>query len=131
MNAMDDLKDKYRDQLWLAAWTSPTHQRSSRSSSARSPDLGRIDVVTNNAGYGLFGAAEELTDEQIRHQINTDLTGSIQVVQATQHTGPQFTGGADDCWRQCLRTAYQRSSEGPHKSETERRYQKPGQGGPA
>jgi len=45
-------------------------------------DLGKIDVVVNNAGYGLFGAAEELTDEQITHQINTNLIGSIQVVRA-------------------------------------------------
>jgi NAD(P)-dependent dehydrogenase (short-subunit alcohol dehydrogenase family) len=45
-------------------------------------DLGKIDVVVNNAGYGLFGAAEELTDDQIMHQINTNLIGSIQVVRA-------------------------------------------------
>jgi NAD(P)-dependent dehydrogenase (short-subunit alcohol dehydrogenase family) len=32
-------------------------------------DLGRIDVVVSNAGYGLMGAAEELTDEQVEHQI--------------------------------------------------------------
>jgi NAD(P)-dependent dehydrogenase (short-subunit alcohol dehydrogenase family) len=44
---------------------------------------GRIDVVVNNAGYGLIGAAEELTDEQIRHQIDTNLIGSIQVIRAT------------------------------------------------
>jgi NAD(P)-dependent dehydrogenase (short-subunit alcohol dehydrogenase family) len=31
--------------------------------------LGRIDVIVSNAGYGLFGAAEELTDEQIDHII--------------------------------------------------------------
>jgi len=33
--------------------------------------LGRMDVVVNSAGYGLFGAAEELTDEQILAQVNT------------------------------------------------------------
>ena len=43
---------------------------------------GRIDAVVNNAAYGLFGAAEELTDEQIRHQIDTNVIGSIQVVRA-------------------------------------------------
>ncbi|MET9121426.1 SDR family oxidoreductase [Streptomyces sp. NPDC004528] len=45
-------------------------------------ELGRIDVVVNNAGYGLFGAAEELSDEQVQHQIDTNLTGSIQVARA-------------------------------------------------
>ncbi|MCS5497765.1 SDR family oxidoreductase [Cnuibacter physcomitrellae] len=44
--------------------------------------LGRIDVVVNNAGYGLFGAAEELTDEQVQHQLATNLLGSIQVTRA-------------------------------------------------
>lgn len=41
-------------------------------------DAGRIDVVVSNAGYGLTGAAEELSDEQIDRQIATNLTGSIQ-----------------------------------------------------
>jgi NAD(P)-dependent dehydrogenase (short-subunit alcohol dehydrogenase family) len=44
--------------------------------------LGRIDVVVNNAGYGLFGAAEEVSDEQIRRQIETNVIGSIQVIRA-------------------------------------------------
>ena len=44
--------------------------------------LGRIDVVISNAGYGLFGAAEEFTDEQIDHMIATNLVGSIQLIRA-------------------------------------------------
>jgi NAD(P)-dependent dehydrogenase (short-subunit alcohol dehydrogenase family) len=44
--------------------------------------LGRIDVVVSNAGYGLFGAAEELSDEQVSHIIATNLTGSIQLIRA-------------------------------------------------
>lgn len=44
--------------------------------------LGRIDVVVSNAGYGLFGAAEEASDEQIERQIATNLTGSIQFLRA-------------------------------------------------
>ncbi|PKA42985.1 short-chain dehydrogenase/reductase [Rhizobium sullae] len=43
---------------------------------------GRIDVVVSNAGYGLFGAAEELTDEEIDRQIATNLTGSIHLIRA-------------------------------------------------
>lgn len=44
--------------------------------------LGRIDAIVSNAGYGLFGAAEELTDTQIEHQIATNLTGSIHLIRA-------------------------------------------------
>jgi NAD(P)-dependent dehydrogenase (short-subunit alcohol dehydrogenase family) len=43
---------------------------------------GRMDVIVSNAGYGLFGAGEEVTDEQIRHQIETNLIGSIQLIRA-------------------------------------------------
>lgn len=43
---------------------------------------GKIDVVVSNAGYGLFGAAEELTDEQVNHIIATNLTGSIMVIRS-------------------------------------------------
>lgn len=42
----------------------------------------RIDVVVSNAGYGLVGAAEELSDEQIERQLATNLTGSIQLIRA-------------------------------------------------
>jgi len=45
-------------------------------------DLGRIDVIVSNAGYGLFGAAEELTDEQVKHIIATNLTGPIDLIRA-------------------------------------------------
>lgn len=41
-----------------------------------------IDVVFNNAGYGLMGALEAFSDEQIVKQINTNLLGVIRVTQA-------------------------------------------------
>ncbi|MFM0380920.1 SDR family oxidoreductase [Paraburkholderia strydomiana] len=44
--------------------------------------FGRIDIVVSNAGYGLFGAAEELSDAQIDRQIATNLTGSMQLIRA-------------------------------------------------
>ena len=45
-------------------------------------DLGGVDVAVSNAGYGLFGAAEELSDEQVEAMIATNLTGSIQLIRA-------------------------------------------------
>lgn len=41
-----------------------------------------VDVVFNNAGYGLMGALESLTDEKIQKQLNTNLLGVIRVTKA-------------------------------------------------
>jgi NAD(P)-dependent dehydrogenase (short-subunit alcohol dehydrogenase family) len=44
--------------------------------------FGRLDVVVNNAGYGLFGAIEEVGDEQARGQIETNLFGPLWITRA-------------------------------------------------
>lgn len=44
--------------------------------------FGRIDVLVNNAGYGLFGAVEELDMEEIRRQFDTNFFGVYTVLQA-------------------------------------------------
>lgn len=44
--------------------------------------LHSIDVVFNNAGYGLMGALEAVTEEQILQQINTNFLGVIRITQA-------------------------------------------------
>jgi len=44
--------------------------------------FGTIDVIVSNAGYGLFAAAEELSDAEIDHIIATNLTGSIQLIKS-------------------------------------------------
>ncbi|MDO5532715.1 SDR family oxidoreductase [Sutterella sp.] len=43
---------------------------------------GRIDVIVSNAGYGLFGAAEELTDAEVLEITETNLLGSIRLIRA-------------------------------------------------
>ncbi len=44
--------------------------------------FGRLDVVVNNAGYGQFGAIEELSEEEARRQIETNLFGPLWVTKA-------------------------------------------------
>ncbi|WP_131537908.1 SDR family oxidoreductase [Pedobacter nototheniae] len=41
---------------------------------------GKIDVVVNNAGYGLLGALEELSDEESRENFNVNVFGSLNVI---------------------------------------------------
>ena len=43
---------------------------------------GNIDVLINNAGFGLFGTTEETTEEQARAQMETNFFGSLWVAQA-------------------------------------------------
>ncbi|MDX2653354.1 MULTISPECIES: SDR family oxidoreductase [Streptomyces] len=44
--------------------------------------FGRLDVVVNNAGYGLFGTVEESTERQVRDQMETNFFGALWVTQA-------------------------------------------------
>lgn len=45
-------------------------------------EISDIDLVFNNAGYGLIGPLEALNDDQIVKQLNTNLLGVIRVTQA-------------------------------------------------
>jgi NAD(P)-dependent dehydrogenase (short-subunit alcohol dehydrogenase family) len=44
--------------------------------------FGHVDVVVNNAGYGLFGAFEELDDAELRRQFDTNVFGAMNVLRA-------------------------------------------------
>ena len=44
--------------------------------------FGRLDVVVNNAGYGQFGAIEEISEQEAREQMETNLFGALWVTQA-------------------------------------------------
>ncbi|GAA3951432.1 SDR family oxidoreductase [Actinoplanes auranticolor] len=90
---LDDLAARHGDRLWRAS-LDVTDTTALREVVGRAfAELGRIDVVVSNAGYGLFGAPEELSDEQIDRQIATNLTASIQLARAaTPHLRRQGGG---------------------------------------
>jgi NAD(P)-dependent dehydrogenase (short-subunit alcohol dehydrogenase family) len=79
---VDDLLMRYRDRLYVVECDVTDVHAVRRTVTQAFEVMGRIDVVVSNAAYGLFGAAEELTDVQIERQIATNLTGSIQVIRA-------------------------------------------------
>ena len=45
-------------------------------------DTGRIDVLINNAGYGMFGPIEEITIQEIKKQFETNFFGAIRLIKA-------------------------------------------------
>jgi NAD(P)-dependent dehydrogenase (short-subunit alcohol dehydrogenase family) len=55
--------------------------------------FGRVDVVVNNAGYGIGGSIEELTDQETRASFDINVFGTLNVIRAVlpqlrkQHSG--------------------------------------------
>lgn len=45
-------------------------------------DTGRIDVLINNAGYGMFGPVEEITTQDVKNQFETNFFGTIRLIKA-------------------------------------------------
>jgi NAD(P)-dependent dehydrogenase (short-subunit alcohol dehydrogenase family) len=82
LDSVRDLTEKYGDRFWTARLDVTDTAEIRKVVDAAFSAFGTIDVVVNNAGYGLFGAAEEFTDEQVVHEIGTNLLGSIQVVRS-------------------------------------------------
>jgi NAD(P)-dependent dehydrogenase (short-subunit alcohol dehydrogenase family) len=77
-----ELSRQHGERLWTAALDVTDTPAIRRVVSAAFHELGRIDVIISNAGYGLLGAAEEASDEQLLHQIDTILIGGIQLARA-------------------------------------------------
>jgi NAD(P)-dependent dehydrogenase (short-subunit alcohol dehydrogenase family) len=78
-----DLVETYGEDNALAIALDVTDKPAVDSAIAQAHEhFGRLDVVVNNAGYGLFGAIEEVSEEQARAQIETNLFGALWVTQA-------------------------------------------------
>ena len=88
-----DLNERYPKTALTLALDVTNHAAVTKAVSAGFDHFGRIDVVINNAGYGLFGAVEEVSEQQARQQIETNLFGALWVTQAAlpimraQHSG--------------------------------------------
>ncbi|MFA6154650.1 SDR family oxidoreductase [Mesorhizobium sp.] len=80
--ALADLQASHGDRLWITSLEMTDSDAIRAVIDKAFAELGRIDVIVSNAGYGLFGAAEELGDSQIRDVIDTNLIGSIHLIRA-------------------------------------------------
>ena len=76
---LSDLTRKYGDKV--AAVTLDVNDKAAVDAAVSQAHrrFGRLDVVINNAGYGLFGAIEEVSEEEARAQIETNLFGALWV----------------------------------------------------
>jgi NAD(P)-dependent dehydrogenase (short-subunit alcohol dehydrogenase family) len=79
---LQDLSDRYPDRVTTIALDVTSPQSIQQAVEAALNAYGRIDVLVNNAGYGLVGAIEEVSDEDIKRQFDTNLFGAIDVTRA-------------------------------------------------
>ncbi len=81
-DSLDDLVAKYGDAI-LPVELDVTDRGAAFAAVAQAHQhFGRLDVVINNAGYGHFGMIEEITEAEIRAQLETNVLGALWVTQA-------------------------------------------------
>jgi NAD(P)-dependent dehydrogenase (short-subunit alcohol dehydrogenase family) len=81
-DTLSDLVEKYGDAVLPLQLDVTDRTQVDAAVKAAHEAFGRLDVVVNNAGYGLFGTVEEITEQQLRDQLETNLFGVFHVTQA-------------------------------------------------
>ena len=90
---LDDLAARHGERLWVRELDVTDTAQLREVVDAAFAELGRIEVVVSNAGFGLVGMAEAFTDEQIESQLRTNVTAAIHLARAvTPHLRAQGGG---------------------------------------
>src|SRR5579862_5694686 len=82
LKTLQPLVEQYGDKVLALSLDVTDKAAVAASVAATIERFGRIDVAINNAGYGLFGTVEEVSEADARAQIETNLFGSLWVTQA-------------------------------------------------
>jgi NAD(P)-dependent dehydrogenase (short-subunit alcohol dehydrogenase family) len=79
---LDELVAKYGDAILPIKLDVTDREASFAAVRQAHEQFGRLDIVVNNAGYGHFGMIEEVTEDEIRAQLETNVLGALWVTQA-------------------------------------------------
>ncbi|MFD1714189.1 SDR family oxidoreductase [Amnibacterium flavum] len=79
---LDDLVEKYGDSILPIPLDVTDREADFAAVAQANEHFGRLDIVINNAGYGQFGLIEEITEEEARAQLETNVFGALWITQA-------------------------------------------------
>jgi NAD(P)-dependent dehydrogenase (short-subunit alcohol dehydrogenase family) len=82
LDSLDDLVQQFGDRILPLHLDVTDRAADFAAVKAAHEQFGRLDVIVNNAGYGLFGAIEEVTESEARAQLETNLFGAMWITQA-------------------------------------------------
>lgn len=80
--ALQELAAAYPDRVLVVPLDVTDEEQARRAVAQAVEVFGRLDVVVNNAGYGVFGALEEIPDSAVRDAFETNVFGSLNVIRA-------------------------------------------------
>lgn len=79
---LDPLREKYNSELLVLQLDVTNRMQCFEAVEKARQHFGKIDVLINNAGYGLFGTIEEASDKEARDQFDTNVFGTLWMTQA-------------------------------------------------
>jgi NAD(P)-dependent dehydrogenase (short-subunit alcohol dehydrogenase family) len=82
IDSLKKLNEDYKEQSYLIQLDINNYEQIQRAISIALDKFGKIDVLVSNAGYGLLGALEEYTEDQIVNNIKTNFLSPLQLIKS-------------------------------------------------
>lgn len=82
LDDLNDLVEEFGDNIFPVQLDVTDRGQSFAAAKQVYDRFGKLDVLINNAGYGVFGAVEEVSEEEARRQMDVNVFGSLWITQA-------------------------------------------------